>query len=212
MGLAPGRLLDTLAAADHVIRTAGGPGEAELAARRGHLDAAVTEGEAGPLKRRLGTVPVAVWLRAASTEAAADALAAGADEVLHPGMGRRELLERVAALARRTAGAAPTVEFGPLCVDAERGEATWHGRRLALTARERGVLQELARADGATVPRERLYRAVWGYAMARGDRTVDVNVKRLRDKLATLVGPPLTIETEPGVGYRLVSADAVTAL
>ena len=49
--------------------------------------------------------------------------------------------------------------------------------------------------------------------MARGDRTVDVNVKRLRDKLAAEVGAPATIETEPGVGYRLVvAAEAVTAL
>jgi DNA-binding response OmpR family regulator len=49
--------------------------------------------------------------------------------------------------------------------------------------------------------------------MARGDRSVDVNVKRLRDKLASAVGAPLAIETEPSVGYRLVVADAaVTAL
>jgi DNA-binding response OmpR family regulator len=49
--------------------------------------------------------------------------------------------------------------------------------------------------------------------MARGDRTVDVNVKRLREKLGASVGPPLAIETEPGVGYRLVVAEpAVTAL
>jgi DNA-binding response OmpR family regulator len=49
--------------------------------------------------------------------------------------------------------------------------------------------------------------------MARGDRTVDVNVKRLRDKLAAQIGNPVAIETEPGVGYRLaVAADAVTAL
>jgi DNA-binding response OmpR family regulator len=73
-----------------------------------------------------------------------------------------------------------------------------------LTPRERDVLYVLARASGATLRREAIYRAVWGYAMARGDRSVDVNVKRLRDKLAAEVGAPLSIETEPGVGYRLV--------
>lgn len=213
VGLSAGRLVEVLEAAGHAARFAGGPGEAELAARGGLVDAAVTAGEPEPLKRRLGTVPVAVWLTAASTEAVADAFAAGADEVLHPGMGRRELLERTAALARRTAGAEAAVEAGPLRVDRERGEATWRGRRLSLTARERDVLHELARAQGAAVRREHLYRAVWGYAMARGDRTVDVNVKRLRGKLAAQVGAPLSIETEPGVGYRLVvAADAVTAL
>jgi DNA-binding response OmpR family regulator len=84
---------------------------------------------------------------------------------------------------------------------------------LQLTPRERDVLHALAAAQGATVRREVLYRLVWGYAMARGDRTVDVNVKRLRDKLAAAVGAPLTIETEQAVGYRLtVSGTAVTAL
>lgn len=213
MGVEAGRLVEVLTAAGHAVRTASGPGEAELAARGGHLDAAVTASEPEQLKRRLGTIPVAVWVPAASTEAVADAFAAGADEVLHPGMGRRELLERTAALTRRVPGAEAAVEAGPLRVDRERGEATWHGRRLALTARERDVLHELVRADGQTVRREHLYRAVWGYAMARGDRTVDVNVKRLRGKLAAQVGHPVTIETEPGVGYRLaVAADAVTAL
>jgi DNA-binding response OmpR family regulator len=105
------------------------------------------------------------------------------------------------------------VTFGPLVVDRGRGEATWHGRRLQLTPREREVLHALAQAQGATVRRETLYRLVWGYAMARGDRTVDVNVKRLRDKLAAAVGAPLSIETEPSVGYRLsVAESAVTAL
>ena len=213
VGLSSGRLTEALVAAGHTVRFVAGPGEAELAGRGGLVDVAVAGQEPEALKRRLGTVPVAVWLSGASTEAVADALAAGADEVLHPGMGRRELLERVAALARRAGGAEPAVEAGPLRVDRERGEALWHGRRLALTARERDVLHELARANGATVRREQLYRAVWGYAMARGDRTVDVNVKRLRGKLGAQVGAPLSIETEPGVGYRLaVAADAVTAL
>jgi DNA-binding response OmpR family regulator len=213
VGVAPGRLPELLTAAGHAVRAVGGLGEAELAARSGNVDAAVTTAEPEQLKRRLGTIPVAVWVPAASTEAVADALAAGADEVLHPGMGRRELLERLGALARRVSGGEPSAEAGPLRVDRERGEATWHGRRLALTARERDVLHELVRADGRTVRREHLYRAVWGYAMARGDRTVDVNVKRLRDKLAAQIGNPVAIETEPGVGYRLaVAADAVTAL
>lgn len=213
VGVAPGRLLDSLTAAGHAVRAVAGPGEAELAARSSRAEVAVTEHDPAALKRRLGTVPVAVWLPTASSDGAAEALASGADEALHAGMGRRELLERVAALARRAPGAEAVVEAGPLRLDRERGEATWRGRRLALTARERDVLHELARAGGATVRREHLYRSVWGYAMARGDRTVDVNVKRLRDKLAAEVGAPATIETEPGVGYRLVvAAEAVTAL
>jgi DNA-binding response OmpR family regulator len=180
------------------------------------VDVAVCETDFAQLRRRLEGVSIAVWLPAASTAAVAEALEAGADEVLHVGMGDRELAARIAALARRAPAGAPPVELGPLRVDREHGEATWHGRRLTVTSRERDVLYELARAGGGTVRRETMYRAVWGYAMTRGDRSVDVNVKRLRDKLAAEIGAPVSIETEPGVGYRLALSqlrnDAVTEL
>jgi DNA-binding response OmpR family regulator len=133
----------------------------------------------------------------------ADAYAAGADELMLPGMGVREPTARLYPLARRAPAGEAALTVGPLVVDRDRGEASWHGRRLHLTARERGVLHALASHHGSAVRREAIYRAVWGYAMTRGDRSVDVNVKRLRDKLAEQVGPPLAIETEPGVGYRL---------
>jgi DNA-binding response OmpR family regulator len=187
----------------HDVRTVASLGEAELAVRSGRVDVVLCAGEAAAVRRRLGTVPVAVQLPSASTAAVADAFEAGADEVLHPGMGERERIARLEALARRAPTGEAAVTVGPLTVDRDRGEATWHGRRLQLTARERDVLHALAAAHGATVRREAIYRAVWGYAMTRGDRSVDVNVKRLRDKLAEQVGPPLAIETEPGVGYRL---------
>jgi DNA-binding response OmpR family regulator len=217
VGVDSERLLEVLRSAGHTIRLVASPGEAELAQRSGPVDAVVCETDhLVQLRRRLDAVPIAAWLPAASTSGVADALEAGADEVVHTGMGERELAARIAALARRAPSGAAPIELGPLRVDREHGEATWHGRRLALTARERDVLYELARAGGATVRREAVYRAVWGYAMARGDRSVDVNVKRLRDKLAAEVGAPVSIETEPGVGYRLALSqlrnNAVTEL
>jgi DNA-binding response OmpR family regulator len=192
-------------------------GEAELAARSGRVDGAIFDAlggwSVGELRRRLPGLPLAAWLREHSDESVADLLAAGADEVLHRGMGAREHGARVAALAGRAPRPEVAVALGALRVDPQRGEASWHGRRLPLTQRERDVLLALAEAHGTTLRRELLYRRVWGYAMARGDRVVDVNVKRLRDKLAAEVGPPVTIETEPGVGYRLVVSEAaVTAL
>ena len=216
VGVASERLRDVMQSAGHAIRVAAGPGEAELAQRSGRVDVVVCETELAQLRRRLDAVPVAVWLATASTAGAAEALEAGADEVVHAGMGDREIAARLTALARRGPAGAPPVELGPLLVDREHGEATWHGRRLALTAREREVLYELARAGGATVRRETIYRAVWGYSMTRGDRSVDVNVKRLRDKLAAEIGAPISVETEPGVGYRLALSqlrnNAVTEL
>ncbi len=215
--LATAGLAERLEAAGHAVQLAAALGEAELAARSGMLDAAVFDGAGGwtmgELRRRLPGVPLAAWLREHSDELAAELLAAGADEVLHRGMGAREQSARLAALADRAPRPEAAVALGPLRVDRERGEATWHGRRLPLTQRERDVLHALAEAQGTTLRRDALYRRVWGYAMARGDRTVDVNVKRLRAKLAAEVGSPVAIETEPGVGYRLVVAEpAVTAL
>jgi DNA-binding response OmpR family regulator len=212
-----GGLAERLRAAGHGVRTATAIGEAELAARGGRLDAAVfdarQEWTVGELRRRLPGLPLAAWLREHSDRRVEELLVAGADDVLHRGMGAREHAARVTALAERAPRPRAGLTYGPLGIDSERGEATWHGRRLPLTQRERDVLHALAEARGATLRREVLYRRVWGYAMARGDRAVDVNVKRLRDKLATEIGPPATIETEPGVGYRLVVVEAaVTAL
>ena len=210
-------LAERLRASGHGVRVATALGEAELAARSGRFDAAIFDarGEWGiaELRRRLPRLPLAAWLRDHSDERVVELLAAGADEVLHRGMGAREQGARVAALAEREPRAPAVVALGPLVIDLERGEATWHGRRLRVTQRERDVLHALVEARGATLRRELLYRRVWGYAMARGDRAVDVNVKRLRDKLAADVGAPIAIETEPGVGYRIVVAEAVvTAL
>jgi DNA-binding response OmpR family regulator len=201
----------------HTVHLAAAIGPAELAARSGRLDAVIFDAlggwSVGELRRRLPGIPLAAWLREHSDRAVAELLAGGADEVLHRGMGAREQAARIAALTERTTRPRAAVRLGPLAVDPERGEATWHDRRLPLTQRERDVLHALAEARGATLRRELLYRRVWGYAMARGDRVVDVNVKRLRDKLASEVGALIAIETEPGVGYRLVVAEAgVTAL
>jgi DNA-binding response OmpR family regulator len=152
------------------------------------------------------------WLSYASSDVTAALLEAGADEVLDTGMGSNELAARLENAVRRASGTSTTVlELGPLALDAAQGEARWEGRRLALTPREREVLHVLAEAAGRTVRREDLYRQVWGYAMARGDRSVDVNVKRLRDKL-TAAGTEIAIETEPGVGYRLEVARTEAAL
>jgi DNA-binding response OmpR family regulator len=211
------RLAERLRGAGHGVRPAVTVGEAELAVRSGRVDAAIFDALAGwsvgELRRRLPDVPLAAWVRERSDERVAELFAAGVDEVLHLGMGAREQEARVAALAERPPRPEGVVSFGPLVSDPQRGEVTWRGRRLPLTQRERDVLHALAEARGATLRRELLYRRVWGYAMARGDRVVDVNVKRLRDKLTREVGPPIAIETEPGVGYRLIVADAaVTAL
>ena len=191
---------------EHAIRSRA----AQLAIVGGELDEELVT----RLARRCPATTVVVWLSSPSTERAADYLAAGAVDVLDPTMGDRELTARLRrALSRHAIDVRSALSVGGLEIDLYTGSVTWEGEPLALTAREREVLDALARADGRTVRREVLYRQVWGYTMARGDRSVDVNVKRLRDKLAS-AGVTLEIKTEAGVGYRLdlaSVADSVTA-
>jgi DNA-binding response OmpR family regulator len=150
-----------------------------------------------------------VWLRSSSSARVSELLDAGADEVLDGTMDGRELLARVRNAARHgRRSASQTLELGDLTIFSPSGKAIWRGELLPLTKRERGVLLALAETVGETVPREVIYRKVWGYSMVRGDRSVDVNMKRLRDKLEQAeVG--LRIHTTSGIGYRLALEAAI---
>jgi len=156
------------------------------------------------------------WLPARSPGQTAQLLDGGAEEVLDSSMTPADLGARLRRVARSGVGLAASqrVSFEELSVDARARVATWRGQPLSLTAREIEVLQVLVAGGGATIRREVIYRQVWRWAMPRGDRTVDVNVKRVRDKLAA-AGVGLRILSEPGVGYRLASmvpSEVVTGL
>jgi DNA-binding response OmpR family regulator len=197
------------------VRSIGDLAGGELALRAEQPDAVLLDADvADPavvarLRREHPVHTLVSWLRSSSSARAAELLDAGADDVLDPTMSLDELRARLEN-AQRTGRPGGSVEAGGLRVDAAHGEATWNGRELRLTRREVALLQGLTRSAGRTVRREALYREVWGYTMARGDRAVDVNVNRLRDKLKA-AGAEFEIKTQPGVGYRLELA-AVTAL
>jgi DNA-binding response OmpR family regulator len=185
------------------VRMTGTEHEAEHAVRTDR-----TEGFLERVRREDPSFVLVAWLSGASSTAVADLFALGADEVVHEGMGQRELGSRIAAAVRRSRiRPSRPLQLGALRIDDLNGEAEWDGRDLGLTRREREVLAALADSSGRTMPREVLYKRVWGYAMARGDRSVDVNVKRLRSKLAKVAGTALEIKTQPGTGYRLEFAD-----
>jgi DNA-binding response OmpR family regulator len=144
-----------------------------------------------------------VWLPRASTTEAAALLDEGAVEVLDSTMGASELHARLRnARSRIMRAPGDALEIGRLTIDVAQGTARWEGTDLALTRRELAVLQSLAERPGRALRREEIYRHVWGFAMARGDRTVDVNVKRVRGKLAA-AGASAAIVTRAGVGYQL---------
>ena len=97
---------------------------------------------------------------------------------------------------------AGVLQVGVLEIRPAEGLALASGRALRLSVREFGLLAELARSEGRIVRREDLYEEVWQQPLRRGDRTVDVYVRRLRVKLEQAVPEWRFIHTHIGFGYR----------
>ena len=120
-----------------------------------------------------------------------------------------EVVARVEAVTRRhrRVEADAVADAGPLTMGElefriDRYEVLAAGRPVDLTKREYELLLLLARSDGRVLPREDIYQRVWGYAMARGDRSVDVFVRKVRHKLEAASPGWRYVHTHFGIGYR----------
>ncbi len=118
-----------------------------------------------------------------------------------------EAIARLEAVSRRRRRARPQVEAGPVVageleIRSDRFQAFAGEVSLDLTRREFELLQLLADSPGQVLEREAIYQRVWGYAMAHGDRSVDVFIRKLRQKLEKLSPSWSYIHTHFGVGYR----------
>jgi DNA-binding response OmpR family regulator len=134
-------------------------------------------------------------------------LRAGADDWVTKPCHPEEVLARVEAVIRRRKRSSDRSDVGPLVageleIRADQFQAFVGGRSIDLTRREFELLELLAQAQGKVLQREEIYQAVWGYAMAHGDRSVDVFVRKLRQKLETASPDWSYIHTHFGVGYR----------
>jgi DNA-binding response OmpR family regulator len=134
-------------------------------------------------------------------------LRAGADDWITKPCHPEEALARVEAVVRRRKQAngridQQPVHAGELEIRADQFQAFAGGRSVDLTRREFEVVQLLAAAEGKVLQREEIYQQVWGYAMAHGDRSVDVFVRKLRQKLESASPGWRYIHTHFGVGYR----------
>jgi len=131
----------------------------------------------------------------------------GADDWLTKPCHPEELIARVEAVVRRRRRAEARDSRGPLLageveIRADRFQAYVGERSVDLTRREFELIELLAGAEGRVLEREEIYQRVWGYAMARGDRSVDVFVRKLRQKLEVASPGWRYIHTHFGVGYR----------
>jgi DNA-binding response OmpR family regulator len=131
----------------------------------------------------------------------------GADDYITKPFSPKEALARVRAVLRRTergAAEGEAIADEPLHVDLPSRQVRVGEREVALTRKEFDLLVELVRQRGRVLTRERLLETVWGYDFPGETRTVDVHVRRLRQKLGEPVDARL--ETVVGVGYRWRSA------
>ena len=127
----------------------------------------------------------------------------GADDYITKPFSPKEALARVRAVLRRSDRASEGPEAladGALRIDVASRQAEVSGQTLALTRKEFDLLVELIRQRGRVLTRERLLETVWGYDYPGETRTVDVHVRRLRQKLGSPVDE--RVETVVGVGYR----------
>jgi DNA-binding response OmpR family regulator len=141
-------------------------------------------------------------------------LRAGADDWVTKPCHALEVIARVEAVTRRrrradvSSAPSPTI-VGELEIRADLFQAFAGGAPIDLTRREFELLELLARAEGRVLERDEIYERVWGYALAHGDRSVDVYVRKLRQKLASSSPRWRYIHTHFGIGYRLACEPAV---
>lgn len=145
----------------------------------------------------------------------------GADDYITKPFSVRELVARVKANLRKaeikvkepekevplktTGEAENTVEIGELSLNLDKFEVRVRGKVIDLTLREFEVLRYLANQPGQVVTREALLEKVWGYEYYGDIRTVDVTIRRIREKIENDTSSPKILITKRGVGYYLSS-------
>ncbi len=154
---------------------------------------------------RTAAIPIIMLTARAEEADRIRGLELGADDYVTKPFSPRELVARVGALLRRLERASPTsavLRYGSITVDANAHTVTVDDREVKLTAKEFLLLKYLIEHRGRVLSRDLLLTDVWGYHYTGGTRTVDVHIRRLREKMPVLAD---AIETVKQFGYKLAA-------
>jgi DNA-binding response OmpR family regulator len=152
---------------------------------------------------RLSRTPIIMLTAKAEESDTVIGLELGADDYVTKPFSPKALVARVKALFRRLERAQEgpaRLTYGSLVMDLARHEILSDGEEVSLTAKEFGLLEHLLRNPGRVLTRDALLNAIWGYDYYGTTRTVDVHVRRLKQKLPTLNDAIISIKS---LGYKL---------
>ncbi len=154
--------------------------------------------------RKTSSVPIIMLTAKGETVDKVKGLEMGADDYITKPFESRELIARIHAVLRRYGGAAPagkTLNFDKLSINIEAYELIVDGKKIDTPPKELELLYHLASTPNRVYTRNQLLDEVWGFDYFGDSRTVDVHVKRLREKLEN-VSPKWALKTVWGVGYK----------
>ncbi len=156
-------------------------------------------------------VPIIMLTAKSETEDKVTGLKQGADDYITKPFEMKEVLARIEAVLRRS-GIAPErtarrLVFDKLIIDMDAFELTVNGKKVPTPPKEMELLYHLASSPNITFSRNRLLDEVWGFDYFGDTRTVDVHIKRLREKLEG-VSDKWALKTVWSVGYKFEVADA----
>jgi DNA-binding response OmpR family regulator len=158
----------------------------------------------------LPELPVVVCTGPSSVAQRVRGLRLGADDWLTKPCHPEELIARVEAVVRRRRRLEAPEDSAPILageveIHGDQYQAFVNGASIDLTRREFELIELLAGSGGRVLEREFIYQRLWGYSMVRGDRSVDVFVRKLRQKLERVSPDWRYIHTHFGIGYRFAA-------